>query len=73
MFNLNESNRIVMAQHSGNIRIGANGMCGQEVQLLLTLPFANERGRAKKVTNESEVWHDLYFVYAESISRIALQ
>ena len=36
MFNLNESNRIVMAQHLGDIRIGANGMCGQEVQLLLT-------------------------------------
>ena len=25
-----------MAQHPGDIRIGVNGMCGQEAQLLLT-------------------------------------
>ena len=29
MFNLNESNRIVMAQHPNDMRIGVNGMCGQ--------------------------------------------
>ena len=29
MFNLNENNRIVMAQHSSDMRIGVNGMCGQ--------------------------------------------
>ena len=29
MFNLNESNRIVMAQHPSDMRIGVNGMCGQ--------------------------------------------
>ncbi|MDE6199460.1 MAG: IS66 family insertion sequence element accessory protein TnpB [Muribaculaceae bacterium] len=29
MFNLNENNHIVMAQHPGDMRIGVNGMCGQ--------------------------------------------
>ena len=29
MFNLNEGNRIVMAQHPSDMRIGVNGMCGQ--------------------------------------------
>ena len=29
MFNLNENNRIVMAQHPIDMRIGVNGMCGQ--------------------------------------------
>lgn len=29
MFNLNEDNRIVMAQHPSDMRIGINGMCGQ--------------------------------------------
>ena len=29
MFNLNENNRIVMAQHPSDMRIGVNGMCGQ--------------------------------------------
>ena len=29
MFNLNESNRIVMAQHPSDMWIGVNGMCGQ--------------------------------------------
>ena len=29
MFNLNEDNRIVMAQHPSDMRIGVNGMCGQ--------------------------------------------
>ena len=29
MFNLNECNRIVMAQHPSYIRIGVNGLCGQ--------------------------------------------
>ena len=28
MFNLNENNRIVMAQHPTDMRIGVNGMCG---------------------------------------------
>ena len=29
MFNLNENNRFVMAQHPSVMRIGVNGMCGQ--------------------------------------------
>ena len=29
MFNLNEDNRIVMAQHPTDMRMGVNGMCGQ--------------------------------------------
>ena len=29
MFNLNENNRIVMAQYPSDMRIGVNGMCGQ--------------------------------------------
>ena len=29
MFSLNEDNRIVMAQHPSDMRIGVNGMCGQ--------------------------------------------
>ena len=29
MFNLNEDNRIVMAQHPTDMLIGVNGMCGQ--------------------------------------------
>lgn len=29
MFNLNENNRLVMAQHPSDMRIGVNGMCGQ--------------------------------------------
>ena len=29
MFNLNENNRFVMAQHPNDMRIGVNGMCGQ--------------------------------------------
>ena len=29
MFNLNEDNRMVMAQHPIDMRIGINGMCGQ--------------------------------------------
>ncbi len=29
MFNLNEDNRIVMAQHPSDMRMGINGMCGQ--------------------------------------------
>ena len=29
MFNLNEDNRIVMAQHPTGMRMGVNGMCGQ--------------------------------------------
>ncbi|MCI7316009.1 MAG: IS66 family insertion sequence element accessory protein TnpB [Bacteroidales bacterium] len=29
MFNLNENNRFVMAQHLSDMRIGVNGMCGQ--------------------------------------------
>lgn len=29
MFSLNENNRIVMAQHPSDMRIGINGMCGQ--------------------------------------------
>ena len=29
MFNLNEDNSIVMAQHPSDMRIGINGMCGQ--------------------------------------------
>ena len=28
MFNLNESNRIMMSQHPSDMRIGVNGMCG---------------------------------------------
>lgn len=28
MFNLNENNRFVMAQHPSDIRAGVNGMCG---------------------------------------------
>ena len=33
MFNLNENNRIVMARHPTDMRIGVNGMCGH-VRLL---------------------------------------
>ena len=33
MFNLNENNRFVMAQHPSDMRIGVNGMCGQVVTL----------------------------------------
>ena len=29
MFNLNENNNIVIAQHPSDMRIGVNGMCGQ--------------------------------------------
>lgn len=29
MFNLNESNRILMSQHPSDMRIGVNGMCGK--------------------------------------------
>jgi hypothetical protein len=29
MFNLNENNRIVMAYHASDMRMGVNGMCGQ--------------------------------------------
>lgn len=29
MFNLNESNRIMMLQHPSDMRIGVNGMCGK--------------------------------------------
>ena len=29
MVNLNENNNIVIAQHSSDMRIGVNGMCGQ--------------------------------------------
>lgn len=29
MFNLNENNRIVMAQHPSDMRMGVNAMCGQ--------------------------------------------
>ena len=29
MFNLNEGNSIVMAQHPTDMRMGVNGMCGQ--------------------------------------------
>lgn len=29
MFSLNENNRIVMARHPSDMRIGINGMCGQ--------------------------------------------
>ncbi len=29
MFNLNESNRIVMAQHPSDMRMGVNSLCGQ--------------------------------------------
>ena len=29
MFNLNEDNRIVMAQHPTDMRMGVNGMCGR--------------------------------------------
>lgn len=29
MFNLNESNRIMMSQHPSDMRIGVNGMCGK--------------------------------------------
>ena len=29
MFNLNENNRFVMAQHPSDMRMGVNGMCGQ--------------------------------------------
>ena len=29
MFNLNEGNRIVIAQHPTDMRMGVNGMCGQ--------------------------------------------
>ena len=29
MFNLNENNRFMMAQHPSDMRIGVNGMCGQ--------------------------------------------
>ena len=29
MFNLNEGNRIVMAQHPSDMRIGVNGKCGE--------------------------------------------
>ena len=29
MFNLNENNRFVIAQHPSDMRIGVNGMCGQ--------------------------------------------
>ena len=29
MFNLNGDNRIVMAQHPTDMRMGVNGMCGQ--------------------------------------------
>ena len=29
MFNLNENNRIVMAQYPSDMRIGVNGMCGE--------------------------------------------
>jgi IS66 Orf2 like protein. len=29
MFNINESNRIVMAQHPSDMRMGVNGLCGQ--------------------------------------------
>ena len=29
MFSLNEDNRIEMAQHPSDMRIGVNGMCGQ--------------------------------------------
>ena len=29
MFNLNEDNRMVMAQHPTDMRMGVNGMCGQ--------------------------------------------
>ena len=29
MFNLNEDNRIVMAQHPTDMRMGVKGMCGQ--------------------------------------------
>ena len=29
MFNLNEDNLIVMAQHPTDMRMGVNGMCGQ--------------------------------------------
>ena len=33
MFNLNEDNRIVMAQHHTDMRMGVNGMCGQVRQV----------------------------------------
>lgn len=29
MFNLNESNRMMMSQHPSDMRIGINGMCGK--------------------------------------------
>ena len=29
MFNSNENNRFVMAQHPSDMRIGVNGICGQ--------------------------------------------
>ena len=29
MFNLNEDNHIVMAEHPTDMRMGVNGMCGQ--------------------------------------------
>lgn len=29
MFNLNESNRIMMSQYPSDMRIGINGMCGK--------------------------------------------
>lgn len=29
MFNLNESNRIMMSQHPSDMRIGVNGICGK--------------------------------------------
>lgn len=29
MFNLNKDNRIVIAQHPTDMRMGVNGMCGQ--------------------------------------------
>ena len=50
MFNLNESNRIVMVQHPGHLRIGANGMCGKEAQLLLT--SLRECARASKESDK---------------------
>ena len=40
MFNLNEDNRIVMAQHPTDMRMGVNGMCGLVRKVGLEIPFA---------------------------------
>ena len=39
MLNLNEDNRIVMAQHPTDMRMGVNGMCGQVRKVGLEIPL----------------------------------